>query len=219
MKITELRPEEQEAKRAKWRDAQQKSRNKKRSDNIDPVEAEEIARETAIRASRNLHFVGESLSGQNAKTVADELQIHREFLRALGRPDVQPGETLRAVAHRTFDAWLAGPYAFKDYVPGFNRAVQQFDPDFGFEIIRKPFEEIWVSPEDGTEQPIDIASLPDLPKLPKPKLAKPESKTPEPGVPTTPELLERGRVQLLNQLRTDCDPKLSSDARRYLNGV
>jgi hypothetical protein len=135
------------------------------------IEAQEAALKLAERAMRNLHFMGEEAPGIDAKTRGAELQIHREFLRALGKPDVQAGESLRAVAKRTYQAWLVGPYADGQageyYVPAFNRTLQRFDPYFGFQVTGEPFEELWTPPKDCTgDEPIEIASLPELPKLP-----------------------------------------------------
>lgn len=132
------------------------------------IEAQEAAFTRAERAKRNLHFFGEEAPGCDAQSHETELQIHREFLRAMGKPDVQANETLRMVAKRTYEAWIVGPYSMdQTYVSAFNRVLQQFDPDFGFELDRKPFEELWTPPKDCTgDEPIEIASLPELPRLP-----------------------------------------------------
>src|SRR5262249_32037777 len=50
----------------------------------------------------NLCYFGEQAPGVDAKTAEAEIQIHREFLRAMDEPDVQPGETLRQLAERTW---------------------------------------------------------------------------------------------------------------------
>ena len=63
--------------------------------------AAEIAEETAKMKRLDLRSLGESGFGQNAESCRDEIQTHRQFLRALGEPDVQPGETLRQLARRT----------------------------------------------------------------------------------------------------------------------
>jgi hypothetical protein len=58
-------------------------------------------------ATFDLRFFGESGFEQNAQTAAEEIYIHRQFLRALGEPDVQPGETLRQLAKRCWDSLVA----------------------------------------------------------------------------------------------------------------
>ena len=156
---------EEQKKQNRERQQRHREREKQKRDNT--IEAQQDAHERAVRTSRNPHFSGESSPGHNAQTFAEELQIHREFLRSLGKPDVTPGETLRMVAKRTYEAWLAGPYAWKSYVPAFNRAAQQFDPDFGFEVSGN-FEQTWEPPKDCTgNEPIDIAGLPGLPIIRK----------------------------------------------------
>jgi hypothetical protein len=139
---------------------------------------ETAAEERAIRD--HLWYFGEVSPRLDARTHAEELAIHREFLRALGEQDLQPGETLRQVAKRTYEAWLAF-YGFYDgtvrvaehtefprYVPGFNRISQKFDEREGFGV--GPWsDEMWVAPADcangEADQPIDINDLPKLPKL------------------------------------------------------
>src|SRR6267378_1647317 len=76
--------------------------------------------------------------------------------------------------------------------------------------------EHYSTPEFIQEVQAEIAGeyvLPPLPELPKPE-PKPEA----PPVPSDAEILERGRMQLSNQLSVQ-DPNLSSDARRYLDGT
>jgi hypothetical protein len=171
------------------RERQRLHRKRQEQKRARALEAQRLAGERAERSRRGPHFFGESSPGRNANTSADELQVHREFLRALGKEDVQGGETLRTVAKRTFAAWLTGPYACQScgppfYVPAFNRVRQQFDPDFGFGIGDAPFEEIWTPPKDCSgDELIDVAALPKPPKLSKAKLEKPEP-TVEPESPT-----------------------------------
>src|SRR5579863_5773679 len=156
--------------------------HRKRQKQKRALEAQRLACERAERSRRGPHFFGEASPGRNANTFADELQIHREFLRALGKDDVQDGETLRTVAKRTFEAWLTGRYTCRScgppfYVPAFNRARQQFDPDFGFGIGDAPFETIWTPPKDCTgDELVDVGALPRLPRLLK---AKPEKLEPK----------------------------------------
>jgi hypothetical protein len=131
---------------------------------------ETAAEERAIRD--HLWFYGEVTPRTDATTCDEELAIHREFLRALGEQDVQPGETLRIVARRTWAAWTKGTIhdrAEEVFCPGFNRDTQQWNPvGEGFVVKVKPFDELWVPPancENGeADQPIDINELPKLPK-------------------------------------------------------
>jgi hypothetical protein len=180
------------------RERQRLHRKRQKERRARALEAQRLACERAERVGRGPHFFGESSPGRNANTFADELQIHREFLRALGKEDVQGGETLRSVAKRTFGAWLTGPFTCRTcgppfYAPAFNRVSQQFDPDFGFGIGDAPFEEFWTPPKDCTvDEPIDVAALPTLPKLSKAKPEKPEptveQPSPTPSLPTpTPQ--------------------------------
>lgn len=130
-------------------------------------EEHQAAEERGERMSRNPHFFGEISPKQNAPTCADEVQVHREFLRAMAKPDVQPGETLRGLAERTFEAWLEGPCSFeREYVAAFNRTYQAFDQDHGFNVSGIKFDEAWTPPSDCSgNEPIDIATLPELPAL------------------------------------------------------
>ena len=205
------------------RNAKQKERDRERQKRDKVIEAWAAAQKREERVRRNLHFYGEKAPGRDAKTHAEELQIHREFLRALDKPDVQPGETLRMVAKRTYDQWLVGRYADHHageyYVPAFNRTLQRFDPDFGFKLDGKAFEELWTPPKDcNGDEPIDVAAFPDLPKVPGSTM-KPE---PQPESKSKPEQsdeaiehngLKTGRAQLVNQLSG-----VPADALRYLNG-
>src|SRR5882757_4086019 len=91
------------------RERQRRHRQREAQKRAHSIEAQRLASERAERIRRDPHFFGESAPGRDAESFEEELQIHREFLRALGQTDVQPGETLRAVAKRTFEAWLASP--------------------------------------------------------------------------------------------------------------
>jgi hypothetical protein len=55
----------------------------------------------------NLSGFSEVAYDTPAQTWLDEVQIHRSWLRALEQPDVLPGETLRQLAKRTWQALLA----------------------------------------------------------------------------------------------------------------
>ena len=162
MKIKDMTKEE---RRKYDREMKQSSRAKQKQQVEETAAAQKAREERYVRLKSNPHFFGEVSPGNDAKTAAEEIAIHREFLRALEKPDVQHGETLRQLSKRTFEAWIVGPYSMdKIYVPAFNRGKQRFDDYYGFELSGKPFEEIWQAPEGSQpDEPIDIATLPPLP--------------------------------------------------------
>jgi hypothetical protein len=189
-----MEPTEQELTiRTGNRERQRLHRKRQKQKRARALEAQRLASEREERMRRGPHFFGESSPGRNASTCSDELQIHREFLRALGKEDVRSGETLRTVAQRAFEAWLTGRYTCRScgppfYVPAFNRVRQEFDPDFGFAIGDAPFDEIWTPLKDCTgDELIDVAALPKLSKLSKgkPEKLEPtvEAASPQPVLP------------------------------------
>jgi hypothetical protein len=164
--------EQKRAVRAAARERKRKQRNRDKQQRIRLLEAQQAAAERAERRRRNLLCYGECTAGRNADTLGEELMIHRQFLRALGEPDVCDGETLRSISQRTYQAWINGPFASRDgrtiYVPAFNGTTQQFDPDFGYELDDIPFDELWSPPNGFTgNEIIDVNNLPTLPNLPK----------------------------------------------------
>jgi hypothetical protein len=201
------------------RERQRRHRKRQKQKRARALEAQRLDTERQERIRRGPHFFGESSPGRNANTLADELQIHREFLRALGQKDVQDGETLRALAKRAFEAWLMGPFTCRScgppfYAPAFSRARQQFDPDFGFGIGDVLFEDIWMSPKDCSgDEVIDVGALPKLPKLSK---AEPEKLEPtvEPTSPA-PSLPAPTPQQQPNAVNFAWIPP---NAERYLRG-
>jgi hypothetical protein len=201
------------------RERQRLHRKRQKQKRARALEAQRLASERAERMGRGPHFFGESSPGRNANTFADELQIHREFLRALGKEDVQDGETLRTVAKRTCAAWLTGRYTCRScgppfYVPAFNRVRQEFDPDFGFGIGDAPFEDIWRSPKDCTgDELIDVATLPKLPKLSKVKPEKLEPTVEAASPPPSPSAATpRPQPEAINFAW------IPPNAQRYLHG-
>jgi hypothetical protein len=151
--------------RASNRERQRRHRQREAKKRAHSVQTQQVANERAERSRRGPHFLGESPPKRSANTFADELQIHREFLRALGKEDVRDGETLRTAAKRAFEAWLTGPFTCRScgppfYAPAFNRVRQQFDPDFGFGIGDVLFEDIWTSPKDCTgEEVVEVGAF------------------------------------------------------------
>lgn len=152
----------------------------------------------------NLHYCGEETPGRNATNHAAELAIHRECLRSMGQVDIQHGETLRQVAKRCYESWvikesdtfgeLPEP-GVEIYVNAFDRKNQRFDKDWGYSIIFKPFDQVWVAPKKckpGPDEPIDLATLPELPKLSAPVAPTPAPEPePAPVIDPTEKLLER----------------------------
>ncbi len=187
----ELNEEQRRAVRAAARERKRKQRDRDKQKRIRALEAQKVAAERAERRRRNLHFFGEATPGRNATAFDDELQVHREFLRALNQPDVQSGETLFEVAKRTYERWIEGPFASRShdgtlYVPAFNSTTQQFDPDFGFVLDDIPFDELWSAPDgcSGNEI-ISTEALPNLPNVPKTSVeekavSEPQSNPPAP---------------------------------------
>jgi hypothetical protein len=187
-----MEPTDEQTIRAGNRERQRRHRQREAQKRARSIEAQRLASERAERMRRGPHFFGESSPGCNANNFAEELQIHREFLRALGKEDVKHGETLRTVAKRAFEAWLTSPFTCRlygppFYVPAFDRISQQFDPDFGFAIGDAPFEEIWMPPKDSAgDELIDRAVLPRLPKLSKTKPRTLEAKVELATLPRAP---------------------------------
>src|SRR5262249_1192572 len=55
---------------------------------------------------------------------------------------------------------------FFESVVAFSRELQQFDPDFGYEIAEDAFDR-WIPPDGcNADEPIDVHRLPALPSLP-----------------------------------------------------
>jgi hypothetical protein len=212
-------PTDEQAIRAGNRERQRRHRQREAQKRAHSIEAQRLASERAERMRRDPHFFGESSPGCDANTFADELQIHREFLRALGKEDVKDGETLRTVAKRAFEAWLTSPFTCRlygppFYVPAFDRSSQQFDPDFGFAIGDVLFEEIWTSPKDCTGD--ELIDADDLPKLPKLSKAKPQTLVAkvEPAPLPTPA----PPAPIPQQPDTINFTWIPPDAQRYLHG-
>jgi hypothetical protein len=127
-------------------------------------------------AKFDLRFFGESAFEHNAQTCQEEISIHRQFLAALGEPDIQQ-ETLRELAKRTWDALLLYKFTSVDgdtaWIPMFNPNNQTFDggPSYeqggqGYVVrgLRGYFEEYWHPPKDCSGD--EIILIDTLPKLP-----------------------------------------------------
>jgi hypothetical protein len=163
------------------------------------------------RLTRNICFFGEVSPGVDAQTIADALQVCREFARALNQSDVQQHETLRDFELRIGRVWAehGGPFL--------NRKTQQLSPGWGAGTYAKtywlPFEEKY-KPLPGAAQQIDIENLSPLPEIPQGQ--KPPAPIEVSAVQPSDEqlernVLERGRTQLVNQLHG-----VPADALRFL---
>jgi hypothetical protein len=101
--------------------------------------ADEVAQMKAL----NLCGFSEIAFETPAQTWLEEVQLHRSWLRALEQPDVLPGETLRQLAKRTWEALLSskgfgvttdggGKWTDtengKRWIPGFNVWYPLFSP-------------------------------------------------------------------------------------------
>jgi hypothetical protein len=211
----ELNDEQKLALRAAARERKRKQRARDQQKRIRAIEAQQASLERVERRARHLHFFGECAPGRNATTFEDELQIHREFLRGLGQPDVRPAETLREVARRTYQAWIIGPFTSHDgrtiYVPGFNRAAQRFDGEYGFVMSDAPFDEIWSAPSGCSENAIiNMETLPELPRVPKAPVKEEVMPEPIPTPPTPTPVIPRPQPDAIHFMYSP------PDAHRYL---
>ena len=146
--------------------------------------ASEAADLDAQYRALNLCGFAETAYDTPAKTCAEEIEVHRCWLRALEESDVKQGETLRELARRTWNALLnsKGLGVVTDergvWYPCFQPSKQHFQIPFDStqfpggplgERIRdaaKPewFDIHWVAPADCSgDEPIDLKSLPPLP--------------------------------------------------------
>ncbi len=172
--------------------------------------AAEQAEEHAEYKRLNLCSFAETAFETPAQTCQEEIQVHRSWLRALEQPDVLPGETLRQLAKRTWDALLNSKEFGVNtdggdvWYPLFEPSKQHFQIPFDSKRFSggplgeriygaaKPdwLDAHWVPPGDCTgDEPIDLKSLEPLPpitlKKPEPK-SKPEPRVPPPTVDAPP---------------------------------
>src|SRR6267142_1036349 len=116
-------------------DRQAAYRTRKR---VEQEEADEEANERAQCAARNICSFSETGFETPAKWCHEEIQVHRSWLRALGQSDVLPGESLKELARRTWNALLnssglgvttdgGGKWVEGKWVPGFDVWLPYFD--------------------------------------------------------------------------------------------
>jgi hypothetical protein len=132
-----------------------------------------------------------------ARTCAEEIMVHRQWLRALEADDVRDGETLRQLAKRTWNTLLkaedigVGTDGVVDgivtgnwgvWYPLFSINQQHFQLPVGGkhtteggplgEGIRGAcapewFDQHWSAPDCTGDEPISVEDLPPLPPMPK----------------------------------------------------
>jgi hypothetical protein len=194
------------------------------------IERAEAAEEHRIMKDLDLRFFGDSAFDHPAGWMDQEVHIHRQFLRALDQPDVQPGETLKMLAERVWNALFSRkPHLYIEkpdgsfYATGFEPKTQDWS-FYGWRVKPvkpiKPgdasfasFAENWRPPRDCTgDEVIDLESLPALPPKEVAKKLKPEQDPPQPPQPraSTPAVVPYCRAD---------DQTLDQRARDYLSGV
>jgi hypothetical protein len=107
------------------------------------------------RRRDRLAFPGELEAFQDAQNCSDALIVAREYILALGQPDVQAGETLLDVERRVVSAWV------EQGAPLLNRNTLRLDTSVASTAdgYTFDFDTQWV-PIDGANEVIDISTLP-----------------------------------------------------------
>lgn len=95
----------------KYSDAAERQQAYRERQKVKQEAAAEAASEVALMRSLNLCSYGEVAFETPARTWLEEVQVHRSWLRAfrdigMDEPDVLPGESLRQLARRTWQALL-----------------------------------------------------------------------------------------------------------------
>jgi hypothetical protein len=215
-------PEQQKAVfRAERREQKRRERERKFLHKLAAIEQQKGDSIRAERERRRLVCFGEIAFGGDARTADEEIEIHRLFLRALAQPDVQPGETLRALAKRAYEAWVTKYNPPREYAPAYSLVTHKFDADYGFAVSSKPFEEIWVPPKhsdaDDADALIDMDALPSLP-IPE-TISKPEKHPVVPAPVAQVESDDDAEHRVLEQKRRmNSYIGLGPDAIQYLTG-
>ncbi len=184
-KIAELSAEEKKEYNKLHR---RKSRKKEKIAEVEEERLLELERAGIQRNRDGLCFFGEISPNVPARTNNELIKVLRQFLRALGEPDVAVGqETTQQLGMRCWQAYLGGPYTIKPdhycydphvvYVPSFNLKTQDFDPDQGHQLDPTTFN--WVTTRE--EQKL-ITSGMLLPLAIKP-VYRVEQKQPEQSIP------------------------------------
>jgi hypothetical protein len=224
--IAEMSPEERDIQREKWRTerAQYREQNRKArhlptaeewSEEFSKTPQYKELRQYAEKFSNKVtEEIGQLTIGEGyaAELVAwTLLSLKKNWVRDVWEPYGEHfaggkyfadaiGSVIVEAAHRSLDKSPTFTAVYKELLP-------ILDNNFGHD-----------NTEDSRDIKAEIAGKYVLPVPPQPKPAQQEPKPVEASpVPTSSEVLERGRVQLLNQLSI-YDSNLSPDARRYLDG-
>lgn len=112
----------------------------------------------------NACYFGEIAPNQSAPNAEEELQISREFCRALHLPDIADGETIRDFVLRVLRQWAKEP----EGALAFNRATQRFMREIRFDIHPEDLADVLMTYKfpEGCDAPVDLAQLPELPPRP-----------------------------------------------------
>jgi hypothetical protein len=107
------------------------------------------------RVRERLVFPGEREAFVDADSCPDALAVCREYLVALGQPDIQFGECLLGAEKRVITAWC------QSGGPLLNRNILRLDTSVADTtgIYLYDFDQKWV-PLEGADLPIDISTLP-----------------------------------------------------------
>jgi len=185
----------------------------------------EQAQQLSDRKHLDVCFWGETGFRHPAETAAEEIAVHRAFLKAFGDvEDVIAGETLRQLAKRTLVRLCRGGgygSGTKVWVDGYSKRNREFCFE-GFTIHDchpNWFEENWIPPADMTEleadQPIDVKALESWPNFGRVNIPA----KPKPAVaPPAPPVFEAPNFMPSMWGGYSTRDHLPEDARRYLAG-
>jgi len=168
-----------------------KSRAKRKERSAAEVAAEEERRFEEFnqwRRTERLVSPGEVEAFVDAETCSDALLVAREFLIALGEPDVKSGETLLDVERRAAMGWI------KIGAPLLSRITLKFDTSTGSTTDGFTFDldSRWV-PLPGSNEVIDVSTLPVI-EVPEVVEASPVADTPAIVEDTVAPTIEQQRA-------------------------
>jgi hypothetical protein len=186
------------------RTAKSRAKRKEQSAN-DALADEERRKEEFIlwRVNHRLVSPGEVEPFKNAVSVQDAVQVAREFLLAMNQPDIQPGETLLSAEKKVMIQWLAIG------APLLSRSTLRFAEETGcIDGFSFDFEKSWV-PIEGSDAPIDVASLPVI-EIPAAAPAAPAPLAPQWDDPA----LKHYRTPELDAMIKATQAAIDADARK-----
>jgi len=234
MKLSEMTSEQQEEKRKYDREAKQHQRAKEKTERmlriIPNARDYRMPEEQQNKLGQHTHIVTKTVAAElGVEKLSDpdqyiaagvasvvfglENQVTQIVYQPNGMlvggwfPDAAASEAIEHV-HR-FPSLLQSR-AFADLYSKFLQAVVKWSKK----------HEHYSTPEFIQEVQAELAGTYVLPPLPE--LQKPEPMPEASVIPSDAEMLEQGRIRLLNQLQPQIhiqDPNLSPDARRYLDGT